>query len=274
MPLNFQEICMSYDAERQKLLIALPWRIEGAYIAGGAVTSVFTNKPINDVDVYFKTERAFQDAVASAYADGLWCVSHSARAVTFSNNGDIVQFMHFDFFPTAQDIFNAFDFTIVMGALDIDSNEFVFHDDFLKHNSQRFLRFHKGTRYPLASATRVIKYLDREYTIGKGEMLKIVLAARQIPIESWEQLADQLGGAYGEKVAVNDNKPFSIDAAIDAVSTSDARGDVWLVAEESSSNQPDNALALLEAIAKIKREPFDEKWFDEDGFPVELTQAA
>ena len=264
---------MGYDTERQKLLSALPWRVENAYIAGGAVTSVFTNKPINDVDVYFKTERAFQDAVASAYADGLWCVSHSARAVTFSDNGSIVQFMHFDYFPTAQDIFNAFDFTIVMGALDLDAKEFVFHDDFLKHNSQRFLRFHKGTRYPLASATRVIKYLDRDYTIGKGEMLKIVLASRQIPIESWAQLADQLGGAYGEKVAVNDNKPFSIDAAIDAVSTSDDRGDVWLIQESGIGDQPSNALDLFKAIAELKREPFDEKWFDDDGFPIEAIAA-
>ncbi len=264
---------MSYEAEKKTLLGKLPWRFDNAYIAGGAITSVFTNKPINDVDVYFKTERAFQEAVASAYADGLWCVSHSARAVTFSNNGDIVQFMHFDFFPTAQDIFNAFDFTIVMGALNLDSAEFVFHDDFLKHNSQRFLRFHKGTRYPLASATRVLKYLDRDYTIGKGDMLKIVLASRQIPIESWAQLADQLGGAYGEKVAVNDNKPFSIDAAIDALTVDNENRDTWLITEINSS-QPSTALDLFEAIARLKREPFDEKWFDEDGFPADLPETA
>ncbi len=259
---------MAYDAERQKIMELVPYGLTDCYVAGGAVTSVFTNKPINDIDVYFKSERAFQGAVAGAYADGLWCVSHSARAVTFSDNRNIVQFMHFDFFPTAQDIFKAFDFTVVMGALDIDTKEFVLHDDFLKHNAQRFLRFHKGTRYPLASATRVIKYLDREYTIGKGEMLKIVLAAREIPINSWEQLADQLGGAYGEKVAVNDNKPFSIDAAIDAVSTDENRGDRWIVAESNTSDQPGYAVALFEAIAKLKREPFDESWFDEEGFPA------
>jgi len=262
---------MGYEAEKVKLLSALPWRIDNAYIAGGAVTSVFTNRPINDIDVYFKSKRAFQNAVAHAYDDGLWCVSHSARAVTFSDNGNIVQFMHFDFFPTAHDIFKAFDFTVVMGALDVDTKEFVFDDDFLKHNSQRFLRFHSGTRFPLASATRVIKYLDRDYTIGKGEMLKIVLAAREIPITSWEQLADQLGGAYGEKIVVNDNKPFSFTAAIEALTVDVEKPDSFV--EKVTDNQPSHALALFEAIAELKREPFDEKWFDDDGFPIEAKAA-
>ena len=185
----------NYKSEARKITEHC-YPIAGAFAAGGAVTSVFTNKDINDVDVYFKSREAFEYAVADAYENGMWCVSATKRAVTFSQNGGTpVQFMHFDFFPTAQDIFDAFDFTVVMGALDFDTDEFVFHQDFLKHNSQRFLRFHPGTRFPLASATRVLKYQDRGYTIGKGDMLKIALASRKVKIDTWEDLKDQSGGA-------------------------------------------------------------------------------
>lgn len=265
---------MAYKDEKHKIMSLTPSGLADCFIAGGAVTSVFTGNPINDIDVYFKSEKAFQTAVADAYNSSLWCVASSARAVTFSDNGNIVQFMHFDFFPTAEDIFKAFDYTIVMGALDLDSGEFVFHDDFLKHNSQRFLRFNKGTRYPLASATRVLKYQQRGYTIGKGDILKIALACRGVEINSWDQLADQIGGAYGDKVALigaDVDRPFSLDAAIDALTVDAAGNESWIVAD--NDNQPGNAIDLLRKIAGMKQQPFDESGFDEDGFPIEAVAA-
>ena len=256
----------NYDSEA-RLIKAAAYPTKGAYAAGGAVTSVFTGKEIHDVDVYFKSREAFEEGVCQAYEDGYWCVASSKRAVTFSDNGRIVQLMHFDFFPTAEDIFAAFDFTIVMGAYDYDTGEFVFHPDFLKHNSQRFLRFNKGTRYPLASATRVLKYQQRGYTIGKGDILKIALACRGVRIESWDDLKDQIGGAYGDKVALGrDETEFSLDAAIDALTVADDGSETWIVAD--NDNQPGSAIELLRAIAEMKGEPFDESRFDEDGWPV------
>lgn len=236
------------------------------------MTSVFTNRDINDVDVYFKSREAFEYAVADAYENGWWCVSASKRAVTFSDNGgDPIQFMHFDFFPTAQDIFAAFDFTVVMGALDFDTDEFVFHDDFLKHNSQRFLRFHPGTRFPLASATRVLKYQDRGYTIGKGDILKIALASRKVKIDTWEELKDQIGGAYGEKVVLaGEHQEFSLDAAIEALSV-DEDGKEKFIANDNEE-QPGTAIGLQKKIASMKGETFDAGRYEEGedglGYPI------
>lgn len=187
-------------ASEIKALHSAAFLPKGAIIAGGAVTSVFTNKPINDVDVYFKSQAHFEGAIESAYEDGYWCADVSKRSVTFKDGDTIIQYMHFDFFPTANDIFKAFDFTVCMGAYDYEAREMVLHPDFLKHNSQRFLRFNPGTNFPLASATRVIKYQDRGYTIGKGDILKIALACRKVDINSWADLKDQIGGAYGYKV--------------------------------------------------------------------------
>ncbi len=244
----------NYTAEIKALRATCP-TITGAYIAGGAVTSVFTNKPINDADIYFKTEGDFQEAIASAYEDGLWCVDVSKRSVTFSDNGDIRQYMHFGFFPTADDIFKAFDFTVCMGAYDYDSNELVLHPDFLKHNSQRFLRFNPGTNFPLASATRVLKYQLRGYTIGKGDILKIALACRYVRIDSWEDLKDQIGGAYGHKVEIaGEEQPFSLSAAIDALTVADDGTDLWML--PANDSQPKNADRCLDKIAELNGAPY------------------
>lgn len=226
---------MAYEAEAKKLRVAA-YPTPGAFAAGGAITSVFTNTDINDVDVYFRSREAFEEAVAAAYSEGYWCLASSKRAVTFSlNGGTPIQYMHFDFFPTADDIFKAFDFTICMGAYDYDAQEFVLHDDFMKHNAQRFLRFNPGTRFPLASATRVLKYQQRGYTIGKGDILKIALACRSVKIDSWEDLKDQIGGAYGEKVVLsNEDVPFTLDAAIEALSPAEDGKEHWLVADNDN----------------------------------------
>lgn len=277
---------MAYEAERRLINQALPLRFDDAFVAGGAVTSVFTNAKINDVDVYFKSRRAFETGVYQAYEDGLWCVAASKRAVTFADQGRVVQMMHFDFFPTADAIFAAFDYTICMGALDLDAGPktkctsmgilqsdtehpdsgFIFHPDFLKHNSQRFLKFNAGTRYPLASATRVLKYQQRGYTIGKGDMMKIALAVRGVRIESWEDLRDQIGGAYGDKVVLgNEDTPFTLEAAIDALTVEDTESEPW--AQPANDNMPGNADALLRHIAGLNGVEFVPPDLDEDGWP-------
>ena len=253
-----------YEAEKKLVRAAACW-FNGGFVAGGALTSVFTAQPINDADIYFKSRAYFEYAVFQSYEDGFWCVDASKRAVTFSDNGRIVQLMHFDFFPAASDIFKAFDFTINMAALDLDTGEFIFHDDFLKHNSQRFIRFNSGARYPLASATRVLKHQQRGYTIGKGDILKIVLACRGVKIDSWDDLKDQIGGAYGNKVVIDGaDREFSLDAAIDALTVSEQE----LSSQPANDNQPRDAASLLRKIAELNGVDYVEGPRDDDGWPV------
>ncbi|MFC3206844.1 hypothetical protein [Aquamicrobium soli] len=277
---------MAYEAERRLINQALPLRFDNAFVAGGAVTSVFTGAKINDVDVYFKSRRAFETGVYQAYEDGLWCVAASKRAVTFVRDNQIVQMMHLDFFPTAEAIFAAFDYTICMGALDLDArvkshwdgvkmvatgeehpdSGFIFHPDFLKHNSQRFLKFNPGTRYPLASATRVLKYQQRGYTIGKGDIMKIALAVRGVRLETWDDLKDQIGGAYGDKVVFEkEDTPFTLEAAIEALTVEDANDEPW--AQPANDNMPGDAMSLLRHIADLSGVEFVPPVLDEDEWP-------
>lgn len=225
---------MAHDAEKKSLTSGMT-KFAGSYVAGGALTSVFTRQKINDYDLYFKSVEAFRDAIETAYDHGFWCVDVSKRAVTFACGDEVYQMMHFGFFPEASDVFAAFDFTCCMAAYDVDADAMVLHEDFLTHCSQRFLRFNPGTRYPLASAVRVLKYQERGYSIGKGDLLRIALACRSVEIASWDDLKDQIGGAYGDKIMLAADGEFSNEAAIAALKPDD----IWTKAP--TDEQPSHA---------------------------------
>jgi hypothetical protein len=232
-----------HNKELQKIQAASShFSPEGAFIAGGALTSAFTNQTINDVDFYFKSKDHFIDAITLAYSERLWCVAATDRAVTFAEGDNIIQLMHFDFFETAEAIFDAFDYTVCMAAYDLDKKEFVFHDDFMKHSAQRYLRFHSGTRYPYGSLMRVLKYQQRGYTIGKGDLLRIGLCLQNVPLNSWEDLANAVGGQYGEKAKIETDVPFSMAAAVDLFKESE------FIVSNQSEEMPGNAYDLLAKI--------------------------
>lgn len=212
--------CDHLAIERQKILKQFDAKFTGCYIAGGALTATFTNRSIKDFDLYFKSKQAFKDAIDYAYDHSFWCVAVSGRAITFVKGKQIYQLMSFRFFETPESIFEAFDFTCCMGALDVDTSEFHLHSRFLIDASRRDLVFNPGTAFPLASAIRVLKYQQRGYTMQKREWLKLAMAISFKKIESWEELKDQVGGAYGDQIALDTSKPFCLANVLESLETS------------------------------------------------------
>lgn len=218
----------------------------GCMIAGGALTSVFTNKPINDIDVYFPSKQAFTKVVSHLYgadyegkdryvtiANGR-AVHVTKKALLVNSIGQDVQLIGYAFYNNAQEIFNSFDFTINMAALYMFDERISMHEDFLKHNAQKYLKFNPGTTYPLVSALRVNKYRDRGYTISKSEFLRVMLTVNKKEINSWSALIDELGGMYGTapEEIFDTTKEFSLDVAIQAL-------DNFEIKDTIISNTPD-----------------------------------
>lgn len=233
---------MSLSTEQNAIVQAASYFMpEGAWIAGGALTSVYTGQPINDVDMYFKDRASFEQALQDAYDENLWCVAQTSRAVTFARDHQIIQLMHFRWFDSPEAIFDSFDFTCCMAAMDCRTKEIVMHSDFLKHASQRFLKFHAGTAFPYGTVARVLKYQKRGYTIGANEMLRIALKCSTVAIATWDDLKEQIGGQYGESIAVTTDAEFSTEAAIAAMS------DMKIVAK-SPDAMPGNAESLIASI--------------------------
>ena len=239
-----------YKAEKSKLKSLVCddiWYILehcGAYIAGGAITSLFTGNLINDLDVYFPNEDSLKTAVSLFYGrDDLVAFDDNedgggldldfgklfAHVVTNKSilyRADFeqdVQFMHFDYFNSPEEIFDKFDYTVCMGAFDIAKDEFVLHNDFLKHNAQKYLKFNNRTAFPLISLLRVHKYQEKGYKISKPEMLILGLTLSKLNLESWEDALDHCGGMYGYSLedVFNTDKDFSLEGLVDQLSNLD-----------------------------------------------------
>lgn len=195
--------------------------LDGCYVAGGAITSVYTNMPINDYDIYPKSEAARNGAIIWAFENNFINIHSSSRALTFIDSDENrVQIAIFDEFESHQKIFDFFDFTVCMGAYDLDTKKFHLHEKFLIHCSQRYLSFNPNTKYPYASAWRVQKYKERGFTIGKIEFMKILIACANLPICSWEDLKEQIGGVYGESIEIPDTSvEFNIENMFNCLST-------------------------------------------------------
>jgi len=240
---------MKYGMEQKKLLALLDsevWELfaeYGAVIAGGAITSIFTNKDVNDIDVYFPSEEALFRVVAGFYAQSdytkeeylstfqVLVSGQSQRTIMCNNHGQEIQLMTFKYFPEIQDIFNTFDFTACMGAYDCKSKEFVLHEDFLQHNAQRYLKFNTGTDYPIMSLMRVDKYRERGYTISKSEMLRVLFSCMSLKLKSWQDVKEHVGGMYGYDMskAFDEEQIFTFDELSEQLSTIHERNAVLYV---------------------------------------------
>lgn len=166
-------------------------------VAGGSITSLFTRHEINDIDIYFKDNDSIIKALQGLEDDGEYILSSTNKAVLFKEKETLFQYIHFRAFENTEDIFNTFDFTVCMGAFDFETEEFILHEDFLKDNSQRMLRFNPNTAFPIMSALRVEKYKNKGYEISKMEFIKILLTINNLQIRTLEELKEQVGGMYG-----------------------------------------------------------------------------
>lgn len=187
---------------------------KGCYIAGGAVLSTVTKTEISDYDIYPKSKEAFKDIIYQLDDDSnFFPVNISDRAITYKCNSEIkndgtratVQVMFTpEFFPVPETIFDQFDFTVCMGAYDYDTEQYHFHPDFFIDVASKTFRFNIGTRYPINSLLRTIKYQKKGYHLLKGEMLKlgVCMIDRGLP-PSWEALEESIGGTYGKTLKLH-----------------------------------------------------------------------
>jgi hypothetical protein len=168
-------------------------------LAGGAITSLFTRGEINDFDVYFRNKELLGEFLYDGM-EGQFVLSKNDKAILFKYDGKIkVQLVYFSFFENPVDIFNTFDFTVCMGAYDFATEEFIFHENFFKHNSQRILVFNEKTAFPIISALRIDKYKSKGYYISKTEFIRAMLTVSKLNINSYDELISQIGGMYGER---------------------------------------------------------------------------
>lgn len=170
---------------------------ENIIIAGGMLTSVFTRKEINDVDVFCKNQQSFDSISEKLLNNNFGIIFVSNKAVTFTNGDKKIQVMHYRYFENVKDVLSDFDFSVNMAGYDLDEKKIFMEENFLLDIAARTIKINLTTKYPIISMIRVGKYSDRGFYIPKKETIKLMLKITQLEIESWDQLEDQLGGFYG-----------------------------------------------------------------------------
>jgi len=164
----------------------------GGFVAGGAVTSIFTSAPINDFDIFFPTVKAANNCVAG------WDEKKSEKPVV-TDNAYSFQLDHqrYQFIKVAtgtpEQVIGGFDFTVCMGAVTVDG-DFTFAPDFFQHLAQRRLVFNIGTEFPICALYRTRKYIKRGFELSGIEAIKLALRIQNLDISDYKELRRQLMG--------------------------------------------------------------------------------
>lgn len=220
-----EPVGVKYPTEEKKLSRYLSdykdlFKISNAIIAGGSITSLFTNTEINDIDVYFRNKEDLSRFLCGAFSKEcgwLQLMHMTDRSVLLSDHSGLkIQLIVYKFFDSPKEVFDAFDFSVNMGAYDFKVGGFVLDERFLRHNSQRYIEINTKTDYPLISVLRVDKYREKGYRISKPQLLALLMSVSDLKMENWLDVVDQISGMYGVDPAklFDQTKEFSLDEVI------------------------------------------------------------
>lgn len=196
---------MDYRRERYELLRWLDHRLvdelarQGAWVCGGAITSVFSGQRINDYDLYFPSTvslNAVQDFLKKP-EHGFAQKFVTESAVTFSDGRTRLQLITHPRFigkSTPEEVFGLFDFSVCMAAFDFARWQFSFAEPFFRDLAAKRLVFNVNAPYPIASLWRLKKYLGRGYTLGAVDAIKLAMRIHSIDLSNRRTLKEHLLG--------------------------------------------------------------------------------
>lgn len=167
-----------------------------AIIAGGAIRAVFAGERISDYDIYFKTAGGVHQVSRWLDDNEFDQFAVTPNAESYSRNGLKIQLIIMSSLicENPVDIIKQFDYSVCMGAFDVESDAFILDPLFLEDVSRRELRYNISAKYPIASLFRLRKYLKKGYTISGLEMVKLGCAINNLQMKSYRDLRDQLQG--------------------------------------------------------------------------------
>jgi hypothetical protein len=189
------------------------------FLAGGAMVSIYNNKPVEDYDIYVKSPKDAFKIIRELEQMKFVCVAKTNRSALFCLGAEedkiLINLIFFHYFNNLQEVFNLFDFTVCMGGYDFKNKSFDFHPAFFRDNLLKRLFYSNKSKYPIGALIRIGKYRDKDFTISKKELLKIVLHCQKLEINTIEELEDQVGTIYGCNLKEIVGEEFDINDIIE-----------------------------------------------------------
>lgn len=196
------ELTMLFDPMVDRVGIEyIKWDLNrlGLLLAGGAINSIFTGRPVKDLDFYMTDRSMKHEAIRvfSRYFGRPEFLSDNAitwkRKAHGSRRVFQVQLIT-RFTGTPREIFEWFDFTIVQDAYDFIYNEFSFGDRFFQDIAARKLVFCGKSKFPICAMYRTKKYIARGYNCPGSTIMHIALSIVRLEIKTYKDLKEQLMG--------------------------------------------------------------------------------
>lgn len=140
-------------------------------------------------------------------------VFFSTNALTLSNKVQLI----FRFYGEPEEIHKNYDFIHCTNYWQLWDGELVLHQKALESLMAREL-IYVGSKYPVASLFRIRKFIQRNWTINAGQILKIILQTNELDLFDVKVLEDQLTGvdvAYFISLigAIKKDSPEKINSA-------------------------------------------------------------
>lgn len=165
-------------AYRKFQLVAETLRIShfNPYTAGGWVVSPMLGHCAGDMDLFFRTELAFDVAMSEAKTrDDIELKFETKRAVRLELCGIKVDLVRYEF-ASPQKMIDGFDIRACMVGFDYEGNWFADPDAVEDIRSkQMFLRQFTGTE-AVSAITRVAKYGNKGLVLDRDQAAKLALA--------------------------------------------------------------------------------------------------
>lgn len=203
------------------------FEINGAYIAGGCIRSIFTSQKINDIDIFFRNKEGYL-AVKSHFEKDrdFKLLSNTCNADTFetksvavmggkkqqveltygpaylTDNDIKIQLVNIEFDEPIGTLAR-FDFRCCMAAFDFLNDTFIFDDNFMNDNARRIIHFNIDCWHPLSSLFRLQKYQQRGYRITDESLLLLGLVISQSNFTDYSDLLKELKTVPQNKAARN-----------------------------------------------------------------------
>ena len=168
------------------------------FIAGGALTSVFLNTTVTDLDIFFYNQKAFDEFKRSQgrdkpiFANKKYFVCQTDCAESYCINDIRIQLIK-KVCGDPYDVIFRFDYTICMAAYLPKLNKIILGDNFLYHLAGKELHYNIG-KYPLASLWRAKKYIAKGFKFPAMEAIKLALTINNLNIKDYKGLKEQLEG--------------------------------------------------------------------------------
>lgn len=163
------------------------------FIAGGCFKNLFNRERIKDVDIFFRSEGDFWDAVDKLCGSGEFTSTYTSDNVSgFRHNksGVAVELVR-TIFGTPEEIISQFDFTVAKFAyckelVEEETNESVweykavYHPQFFEHLHLKRLIIDDKIPFPMSTFNRVLRYRKYGFVPCVETKQKLINALRNL----------------------------------------------------------------------------------------------